>query len=42
MRIHRFSSPFELWKSGLLIEIAVFAGALVVLALFVVLVTVLV
>ena len=39
MQVHRFLSPFEKWKSGLLIEIAVFAGALVVLAMFTVLLT---
>ncbi len=41
MKSHRFSSPFERWRSGLLIEIAVFAGALVVLALVTAFVTVL-
>ncbi len=42
MQSHRFLSPFERWKSGLLIEVAVFAGTLVVLALFTALVSVLV
>lgn len=39
MRVHRFQSPFEHWISGLLVEIAIFAGYLVVLAVLVLVTT---
>ncbi|MDP2233915.1 MAG: hypothetical protein Q8K89_09780 [Actinomycetota bacterium] len=39
MRVHRFQSPFEHWVSGLLVEIAVFCGYLLVLAALVLVTT---